>query len=215
MDAQFWHERWEKQQIGFHLDKVNPLLVEFEQTCFKPAPIFVPLCGKSRDMLYLAQAGYAVSGIELSERALRDFQDESSIVLEEQQADGFIKFSGPNLHLYCGDFFKLTPKSVESIHQLYDRAALIALPPHMRPKYVDHLLTVMPRPLSIMLITLSYPQEQMKGPPFSVPDEEVRSLFQDATHIERLHYTSILEKEDRFRQKGLTELHEAVYHIQF
>ncbi len=215
MEAKFWHERWQKQQIGFHLDEVNPLLTEFEEYCLKTAPIFVPLCGKSSDMLYLAQKGYRVTGVELSERALRDFQSESSIELEEQKSDGFIQFCGNNLHLYCGDFFKLTSNNVDSIHQVYDRAALIALPPHMRQDYVNQLLTIMPRPLSIMLITLSYPQEQMKGPPFSVPDEEVRSLFHSAKRIERLHYTSILEKEDRFRQKGLTELHEAVYHIQF
>lgn len=215
MDAQFWHQRWEKQQIGFHLDEVNPLLVEFEQRCFKPAPIFVPLCGKSRDMYYLAQKDYSVTGIELSERALRDFQDESASALEEQQTDGFLQFCGHKLHLYCGDFFRLTPVELGSVHQVYDRAALIALPPQMRPSYVEHLLTIMPRPLSIMLITLSYPQSQMKGPPFSVPDEEVRSLFRSANQIEQLHYTSILEKEERFRQKGLTELFEAVYHIQF
>jgi thiopurine S-methyltransferase len=215
VEAEFWLERWNKHQIGFHLDQVNPLLLQFELDCFKPGPIFVPLCGKSRDLLYFKQQGYQVLGVELAAKALSDFFTESGVNFEEREVNHFRCFVSDNLTLYNGDFFKLEAHHFDNVHQVYDRAALIALPPAMRINYVAHLLAILPRPLSIMLITMTYPQIQMKGPPFSVTDEEVRELYRSAKSIERLHYTSILEKESRFQQKGLTELYESVYHIQF
>ncbi|MEZ5583009.1 MAG: hypothetical protein R3F37_09810 [Candidatus Competibacteraceae bacterium] len=41
-------------------------------------------------------------------------------------------------------FFALTETDVENVAGVYDRAALIALPPAMRQDYVEHLLGILP-----------------------------------------------------------------------
>ncbi len=214
MEPVFWHERWSQNQIGFHLNDVNPLLKQFFSPHFSIAPTFVPLCGKSLDLRYLADLGVKVTGIELSEFALRAFQREQDLHFTPDEVDSVPALINQQYVLYNDDFFRLKSQHVKSIHQVYDRAALIALPEAMRTRYVDHLLQIMPRPLKILLITLEYDQKQMEGPPFSVSEEQVRKLFSTAVTINKLHYNSILESEPHFQTKGLTRLFEVAYLIE-
>ncbi len=57
MDPDFWHERWKNQDIGFHQPDFHALLQKYWPRLEIPAaaPVFVPLCGKSLDMVWLAQ----------------------------------------------------------------------------------------------------------------------------------------------------------------
>ena len=66
MEAEFWHERWREQRIGFHLEKVNPTLLR-HWPVLNPAPgsrVFVPLCGKTLDIGWLLDQGHKVCGID-------------------------------------------------------------------------------------------------------------------------------------------------------
>ena len=57
---------------------------------------------------------------------------------------------------------------------VYDRAALIALPPAMRQRYAQLLCERLPAHVKVLLITLEFEGEQ--GPPFSVYQAEVEQL---------------------------------------
>ena len=75
MEEGFWQARWQRNQIGFHRQEVNPGLKKYWPT-LQVAPgrcVFVPLCGKSLDLLWLAEQGYCVLGVELIEKAVVDF----------------------------------------------------------------------------------------------------------------------------------------------
>ena len=52
MEASYWQQRWEINQIGFHGDEVNPLLVSHIGALGldKGARLFLPLCGKTLDI---------------------------------------------------------------------------------------------------------------------------------------------------------------------
>ncbi len=65
MDKQFWIEKWHANEIGFHQEDVNPYLQTWwDKLQINPGgTVFVPLCGKSRDMLWLLKQGYKVIGI--------------------------------------------------------------------------------------------------------------------------------------------------------
>lgn len=212
MDADFWHERWERGEIGFHKSRVNPLLqqwwpaLELEAT----APVLVPLCGKSLDMLWLREQGYPVIGVELSRLALADFISAHALPCQWQSRDGFEVARCDGLDLYCGDFFALQMAHLEQVSVVYDRAALIALPPALRARYVAHLRKHLPVGWKMLLITLEYPQEDRPGPPFSVPDAEVRSLFAGCG-IEVLQECDVLDDHPVFRDQGMTRLSERVY----
>jgi thiopurine S-methyltransferase len=135
MDKNFWHRRWQKNEIGFHMTDPHHFLQQFFpllQT--QPTDsVFVPLCGKSPDLVWLREEGLKVVGIELSRTAIEAFFNENDLpghwtdetVLPFCLAEGY--------KLYCGDFFDLTATEVSGISAYYDRGALVALPPEMRP----------------------------------------------------------------------------------
>lgn len=212
MDAHFWRERWQRGEIGFHKSRVNPLLTRWWPTLALPAgsQVCVPLCGKSLDMLWLREQGHRVLGVELAEEALRDFAQEHQLTLNWQTQTDFVVASGQGFELLCGDVFELTAADLKSVSAVYDRAALIALPPAMRARYVTHLLDRLPNGCQLLLVTLDYPQQERPGPPFSVGEEEVRDLFA-ACDIRLLDDQDVLAEHAVFRAQGMSSLRERVY----
>lgn len=214
MDADFWRERWQLGQTGFHKSKVNPLLQRWWRE-LAPAPqatVFVPLCGKSLDMLWLGEQGHPVLGVELSRLALEDFVGEHGLACQWRPDNHFEIAECGWLTLYCGDYFALSSKQLQAVTVIYDRAALIALPPPMRRRYVAHLRKHLPGGWRLLLITLDYPQSDRTGPPFSVPDDEVRELFTGCV-VSMLDEADVLDEHPVFRDQGMTRLSERVYLI--
>ena len=74
MEKNFWLDRWENKEIGFHQNKANPLLTKnFEKLSLKDeSRIFIPLCGKTLDIGWFLSKGYKVAGCELSEIAIKE-----------------------------------------------------------------------------------------------------------------------------------------------
>lgn len=214
MDAHFWHERWERGEIGFHKSRVNPLLARWWPVLRLPSgsPVWVPLCGKSLDMLWLRDQGHGVVGVELSRAALEDFAAEHQLPLTWLTQGCLDIAETRGIKLYAGDVFSLNAEHLAKVAAVYDRAALIALPPEMRAQYVAHMLNILPAGWQMLLVTLDYPQAERPGPPFSVNDEEVRRLF-DGYRITVLDEQDVLAEHAVFRQQGMTRLHERVYHI--
>lgn len=213
MHHDFWHERWQRRQIGFHQDEPNPYLQRFWPAAGMPdgGRVFVPLCGKSRDMLWLRQRGYEVVGVELSEIAVREFFAENGLASTQRQVGAFSCHAAVGYTLLCGDFFALTPADLGAVAAVYDRAALIALPPELRRRYAAHMLRLVPPGMHTLLVAFEYPQQEMEGPPFCVTEEEVAALYGESCAIMRLHDEDILVREPRFRDKGVSRLHEKVY----
>ena len=212
MDPDFWHQRWRDNRIGFHQGEINPHLVRYWQRLgVKPGGrVLVPLCGKSRDMAWLAES-HPVLGVELSSKAAGDFYRESNLTVTPRHEDPFIVYQSGPVALLCGDFFDLQPAHTRGIAAVYDRAALIALPADMRPAYAARLGALLASGTPMLLITLAYEQAQMDGPPFSVEAAEVEALFAADWRIESLQRDDILDDEPRYRERGLSRLAEHVY----
>lgn len=215
MQPEFWHKRWALDQIGFHLGEVNPCLQRFwpELELKEHARVLVPLCGKSLDLAWLAGQGFQVLGIELSEKAVEDFFSEQQLDAHISQRGPFKVYSAESIELWCGDFFALTTDDVVECAGLYDRAALIALPPEMRQRYTRHLTQILPRGCQGLLITLDYDQTQIDGPPFSVPDAEVQQLLAADWQLDTLDECDVLGKSWKFLQGGVTRLEERAYRL--
>ncbi|MCZ4283472.1 thiopurine S-methyltransferase [Marinobacter salarius] len=214
MEHQFWHERWAKKEIGFHEGTVNQYLHDHwpELAGNGTGAVLVPLCGKAHDMWWLHDRGHAVIGVELSDVACKDFFEEGQEKAKVHPGEPFTKFAHDDLQLWCGDFFQLVPEDLKHVRLVYDRAALIALPPHMRQDYVDHLTAVIPDGTRILLITLDYDTD-IKGPPFNVSDEEVLKLYSADYEIEHI-LTNTLAKDHPFtKRKGLAGATESVFRL--
>lgn len=213
MEPAFWHKRWADNQIGFHQLQVNPYLQAHWPALglAAGAQVLVPLCGKSLDLLWLAAQGYRVLGVELSRRAVEDFFVEHGLVAEVSQRGAFEVWRSGEIELWCGDIFALKAEDVAGCAGLYDRAALIALPPRMRERYMA-LLDELPAIGKGLLVTLDYDQSLIDGPPFSVGDGEVRAGF-SGWQVDEVEGREILDESPKFLKAGVERLLERAYSV--
>ncbi len=216
MKKAFWLRKWQDNHIGFHQNTVHPLLAKFIDglSIDRGSRIFVPLCGKSLDLLYLNKLGYKVMGVELSELAVKQFFVENKLTYQVEKLGAFNIYSSDGITIYQGDFFDLTPDDCIGIAAVYDRAALIALPDQMVECYVSHLLALLKHKFLMLLITLDYGDtKRSNGPPFSTNLPTVKKLLEPYGSVERMYQVDILEQEPRFKSKGCEYLFESVYVI--
>ncbi len=192
MNSSFWHQRWEKNEIGFHEGKPNPFLVKHfhELSVAKGRRIFVPLCGKTLDISWLLSRGYRVAGAELSQLAIEQLFMELGMQPEVMTVGKVEQWSANNLDIFVGDIFAVSEKMLSPIDAVYDRAALVAFPEDMRKRYTAHLTEVTKKSPQL-LICYEYDQSLMDGPPFSVSNEEVHRHYATAYDLTPLSSTEV------------------------
>jgi thiopurine S-methyltransferase len=212
MDEEYWHQKWQERDIGFNQSLPNKLMQRYFST-LQLAPgsrVLVPLCGQSIDMLWLASQGYQVIGVEISSIACSAFFIENKIPVKIKEIDNFTLYSSEKITLFSGDFFKLDNEILGEIDGVYDRAALIALPDNIRKSYARHLTQLMVPDTKMLLITTSYDQNEMQGPPFSVEEREIRALYETHFEIKTL-YRKQFDVPPHLKRKGLLQATENVY----
>ncbi len=193
MQPDFWHAKWEKSEIGFHLPDANPLLVRHFPTLNlkQGARIFLPLCGKTLDIAWLLAQGYRVAGAELSAIAIEDLFNRLNLTPTITKLDEITHYSAPNIDVFVGDIFKVTPAMLGNVDAVYDRAALVALPEDMRKQYTTHLITLTNRAPQL-LICFEYDQALHAGPPFSISADEVKQHYQTSYDLTLLGSTAVI-----------------------
>lgn len=187
MEKAFWQNRWQEGKIGFHEGEPNRhLRSHLHQLSLKAgAHVFVPFCGKAVDLDWLLSQGFQVSGIELNRDAIAEVFMRLSVTPEISEARGLTRHSGNGLVIWAGDFFELLPSDLGPVDAVYDRAALVALPSEMRDQYTRYLQSLCPS-VPQLLVSYDYDQAQMEGPPFSVPEKQIRDLYDEVFVIENI-----------------------------
>ena len=213
MQPNFWLERWNKGETGWHRDDAHPELIAQWPALGLPerSRVLVPLCGASLDMAWLAQHGHEVIGVELSQKALEEFLARHRVRHIVMNESGFHTYLGGRYQLWCGDFFALPAEVFASADAVYDRASLIALPPELRKRYATTLSNRLKPGTKVLLITVNYDAREMDGPPFTVSDDEVRALYQDHFDITEIKKVDVLANIEGLQQRGLTALCETTY----
>lgn len=181
MEKNYWLGRWERGETGWHQSEIEPALVQWMDGK-PPSRVFVPLCGKTKDMKWLLDQGHTVVGCELSLQACEAFFSENKIDFTTEPHSGFTLFKGERIRIFGGDFFSLSSSEVGAIDRLYDRAALIALPNETRVRYVRHLLALIAEStknpdFEFLQIILERTPSDTQGPPFSISPEEIRTHY--------------------------------------
>jgi thiopurine S-methyltransferase len=213
MDRTFWLERWQKHEIGFHQSKVQPALAKHWPALDVPkgATVLVPLAGKSLDMIWLAEQGYRVVGVELSELAVEEFFAERDARPAVRKVGQFTVSWADSIEIWRGDFFTLNADDLPPIAAAYDRAALVAMPDDMQPRYAAKLAELMPAGAPILLVGLDYDRSELKGPPFAIPQAEITALLTPYFSVEVLETRDGLTKSEHLAKRGITRLEEATY----
>jgi thiopurine S-methyltransferase len=213
MEPNFWTKRWQEGEIGFHREEAHNYLTEHWHVLkIEPdSEVLVPLCGKSTDMVWLAEQGHHVIGVELSPVAVDAFFLEQNLQPTTRVSGPFmIKEAGPYT-IWCGDIFTLPPDVTKDISAVYDRAALVAFPPAMQASYATKLATLTPAGVPTMLIGLAYRQGEISGPPFSTPLPQVAMLFGPTHTLSIVESRDGLEQSENLKSRGVTWLEESLY----
>jgi thiopurine S-methyltransferase len=182
MEIDFWAQRWKEGRIGFHEGRTNTFLARHvDRIGTAPRRVLVPLCGKTEDMAFLASRGHEVVGIEAVEDAVKAFFREHELEPSVRELDGNIRaYSSGRVTLLAGDVFACTKEHVGDVDAFYDRAALVALPPDVRARYVAHVRGLLAPQSKGLLVTFDYDQSKFAPPPFAVGAEEVRRHYTGA-----------------------------------
>ncbi len=211
MEPDFWRQRWEQGQIGFHRASVHPDLLGFASDWILGGRgVLVPLCGKSLDLPWLAGRLPTV-GVELSALACAQLHEEQGLSPEIGAQGPFKAWRSPGLAVLEGDLFHLRPEDVAGVDRVWDRAALVALNPEQRRRYIAHLRALLPPGTRYLLNSLRYDTEKQGGPPHSVDEAEVRALFAGVQSVELLLRAD--ELDDRARANGHDWWEKSVYGV--
>jgi thiopurine S-methyltransferase len=214
MDNAYWLNKWEANDIAFHEKGTNPDLINYicELNLHPGDSVFVPFCGKSRDMLWLAEMDLNVIGVELSTIACNDFFSELNITPNIIQTTKFSIYQHENIKLFCGDLFDLTMTDLLSVKAVYDCKALIALPSDLRKKYIDHIISCTGRKIRILLLTRES-HSIVSPPPFPIDKDELDLLFHPNFDVKQLKHLPISIIPERLVKKGYADIIEGVYLI--
>lgn len=209
MDRNFWLQKWKNSQIAFHNDQAHPLLKKHFDTLAieKGARVFVPLCGKTRDLEWLSSQGYLIVGVELSEMAVEQLFSEINVSPIVSSFGRIRRYSAQNIEIFVGDIFELSKELLGHVDAIYDRAALVALPEEVRQRYTRHLKQITDAAPQL-LICYEYDQRLMDGPPFHVSLDEIQKHYggsYDLTHLATVEVLGGI--------KGLVPAKETVYRI--
>jgi thiopurine S-methyltransferase len=213
MEPEFWTKRWQEGEIGFHRPEVHDYLARHWHVLkLEPeSEIFVPLCGKATDMVWLAEQGHRIIGVELSPVAVDAFFAEQELQPTTRVSGPFmIKEAGPYT-IWCGDIFTLPASVTRDVAAVYDRAALVAFPPDMQPAYAAKLAQLTPSGVPTVLVGLAYRQGEISGPPFSTPLPQVAMLFGPTHTLAIVEARDGLEQSQNLKSRGVTWLEESLY----
>ncbi len=196
-DNGLWLKFWRDKRSDFHQKNVNRLLTRFWPNLNPLAGnrVFVPLCGKSLDMIWLAKQGHEVIGVELSPVAVKAFFRENKLQPVKLKRGQFTLWKHGKISILCGDFFELTRKDLGEIDLVYDRAALTALPDDIRILYVAHMKKILPVTVRMLLLTAEDVDVKDESDPVLVVDEEINTLFAEDFQIDLTHVESMVEDD--------------------
>jgi thiopurine S-methyltransferase len=224
---------------GWHLAEVNESLVKHgshilpaDDTCQDyAARIFVPLCGKTVDMAYLAsKQNVEVIGLDGIRLPLEEFATEHPSLQivplpASNSGDKYERLAGKNISFLKGDYFDLDETAAGGrFDAVWDRASIIAIEPHLREQYVETMSRVIKPGGTLLVSTLERrtgsEEGRNSGPPFSVPEAEVRRLYEGQNWVESV---TLVEETDqfakspadaeRFSSSGVTSMYNLVFVI--
>ncbi|XP_061839126.1 probable thiopurine S-methyltransferase [Nerophis lumbriciformis] len=214
-----WEQRWQEDKTGFHQAHIHKMLEgNIDKVLHGRTGVrfFFPLCGKAVDMKWLADMGHSVVGVEISEKAIKQFFEESNLTYSEEPVPAIpgakvYKSLEKNISLYNCDLYNFSSSIEGKFGAMWDRGSFVAINPRDREKYSALIISLMADDCRYLLSTLMYNPKLYKGPPFVVPGEQVQSLFEKKCNVEQLLSEDVTG--DRHRASGIDSMIEQLYLI--
>lgn len=214
MDYEFWDNCWSRPSQPFHVAKPHPLLEKYLHLFKAKEKILLPLSGKSIDPIFLAQNDFPSSSIEFNPKAIESFITENKLEPKIVSEEKYKHYQFSDFDIWQADFFELTAEKLGLFSQVFDRAALVALPEDLRENYTKHLQSLLKPKANILMVLMDYATDEMSGPPFLITASELQTYFPEAK-ITELDRQSLLGNHERWEELELSLLDEVLYQIQF
>jgi len=192
----YWENRWATGQSQWHKNEVNPLFLKWFDECKgrrargtmeTDMRFLFPLCGKSRDLIWVYRKGYYVTGIEAVASVVDALYTEANIPYTkyyEKEIDGWIyESSGDNakLKVFCCDVFKMSMRLLRyPVDRVYDIKSYVAIEREDREKYIRIILSMVTSKFRYLLIAVQYDPTRFAGPPRHVDRAELTNLFKNS-----------------------------------
>ena len=222
---EYWLKRWEDNQIGWHKDTVNRFLIKYADELTQGRSslrVFVPLCGKSLDLLWLADQGHNVVGVELAKQAVEDFFQENKLTFKLEKVKivaatdpiDVYKCVEKQITIFCCDLFALTVDAVGGeFDAIWDRGSLVVMQPAVGnggKKYTKHMRSLLAADGRYMLESHHYELDRGNKPPASISEELRKEIYGEDFIMKELEVESFAEDPNR---QGLNSAYNMHYHL--
>lgn len=177
----YWEERYQKGETGWDAGSITTPLKEYiDQLTDKNLRILIPGAGNGYEFDYLIENGFQnVYVIDIAETPLNN-----------------IKIRKPEFasHLIHSDFLTLNT----TFDLILEQTFFCALPPEMRPKYVEKMVSLLKPNGKLAGLLFDFPLTA-EGPPFGGSTPEYLNLFSDKFNIKTLEkaHNSIKPRQNK------------------
>lgn len=217
MEHKFWHKKWEKNEIGFHLDSYNPILtkhwIDFKSNFSKLGSVLIPLCGKSKDILFFSDMGLKVTGVELSEDAIIAFFKENNLAYNVSIVNNSKLYSclEKDIQIFNCDILTLSHKDLGKVEMIYDRASIVALPQKIRTDYVKWIHEIKNNETKVFMNVFEF--DAPNGPPFSITLSDIKNYFSDSFTVTLIESIDIEAHKIQIHKNDISWLKSQIYFL--
>ena len=171
-----WEQQWTTDKPEFYREEVNAMLIKQHHEFAggrKNLRILVPLCGKSLDMIWLADQGHSVVGVELIRKGIEVFlcdnkltHREEPITLALEKQGTVFKVNEKDISLFeCSIFDFSAEVAGEQFDCIWDRGSMTAINmmnEERLQQYRDIMLACL-KPDGRYFLEFFAPAESLKG----------------------------------------------------
>ncbi|XP_029834896.2 probable thiopurine S-methyltransferase [Ixodes scapularis] len=203
----YWSNRWETGNTPWNRPDIHPLLTAHENEVLankRDAQVFIPLCGKAKEVKWFYDRGHRVAGLEYVEKTARQFFEENKLPYEEATCPvincKILQTVDKRLRIFVCSVFDLKKESVGPVDIIWDRGALVAVNKEDRSRYISVMRPLMSPDCTYILISVVHDDDSYTGFPTSIPDDTVRELFGKEMKITKMAENR--RKKDHFYIKA-------------
>ncbi len=202
-----WERAWRDQNTPWVNAKSDAFL-KAEKRRLKPwraGTTLVPLSGNSPAVRLLYDLGMEVTAVEYVQAAVRALLREQfpRLSIRRQKTTHGYLYSGKRLTVRQEDFFRLPKEALFDF--IYDRAAIVAIPPRKRRRYARILTKATAPGGALFIVTYEFIGKRRSAPPFSLSRAQLLKLFAGwrvrASAVHTYH-----KVEPRFIEQGITKM---------
>jgi methyl halide transferase len=171
-----WQKHYDENDLSWDLGEVaEPFVRLWEDNVLTPGTLIVPGCGQGHEVIYFAERGFQVTGVDFSpgaEKLLGDSLNRKNL----------------NAQVLHQDFFELDETHTQVYDNMLEQTFFCAIHRDQRPEYVATVSRIL-KPGGL-LFGLFYETGEEGGPPFNTTEADIQENFAAEFDIERLEKCS-------------------------